>query len=107
MHVLLFPACRYNAGPSILKAFGAFTTGGRLLYWPNDDGQADVRLLPDSGAQVFDAKREMFLFDGCRCHAVSAFTGERYSLVFFTASEHLNVAKDARASLSNLRATQL
>ena len=104
MHVLLFPACRYNAGPSILKTFGAFTTGGRLLYWPNDDGQADVRLLPGSGAQVFDAKREMLLFDGCRCHAVSAFTGERYSLVFFTACEHHKVTNDARAFLSNLGA---
>ena len=56
----------YNAGPSVLKCFGEFT-GGRLLYWPDDDGQSDLRELPESRALCFDAKREALLFDGRRC----------------------------------------
>ena len=91
----------YNAGPSVLKTFGDFS-GGQLLYWPNDDGLVDVIALPDSGALVFDAKREMLLFDGCRGHAVAPFQGERYSLVFFTATEYQKVTVAATEFLRGL-----
>ena len=70
-------------GPSITKAFGTFE-GGRLLYWPDDDGAAPLDQLRTSDALVYESKREMLLFDGKRAHAVTSFRGERYSLVFFT-----------------------
>ena len=91
----------YNAGPSVLKTFGEFT-GGHLLYWPDDDGQSDVRALSESRARCFDAKREMLLFDGLRCHCVTPFEGERYSLVFFTASEYHKVQAATVEFLCNL-----
>ena len=91
----------YNAGPSVLKTFGEFT-GGNLLYWPDDDGQEDVRALSESRARCFDAKREMLLFDGLRCHCVAPFEGERYSLVFFTASEYQKVQAATIEFLGNL-----
>ena len=88
--------------PSIIKTFGDFS-GGQLLYWPDDDGQGDVRALPDSGALRFDATREMLLFDGRRCHAVTDFQGERYSLAFFTTSDSQKVAANAAEFLQRVR----
>ena len=68
----------FNLGPSIVKAFGSFT-GGELLYWPEDNGHDQIENLARSSAEKFDAKRELVLFSGLRCHAVAPFEGERYS----------------------------
>ena len=95
---------QYNAGESVLKAFGEFT-GGSLLYWPDDDGESDVRTLPARKALCFDARREMVLFDGRRCHCVTPFKGERYSIVFFTAPEHNKVLPSVVELLVSLGAT--
>ena len=74
----------YNVGPSMTKAFGDFE-GGRLLYWADDDGTVSCADLPMAQAISFESNREMVLFDGRRCHAVTPFTGgSRYSIVFFT-----------------------
>ena len=48
------------------------------------------------------AKREMLLFDGLRCHCVTPFEGERYSFVFFTASESHKVQATTVEFLCNL-----
>ena len=58
-----------------------------LLYWPEDNGSSRVEDLAPASAQQFDIRRELVLFSGLRGHAVAPFQGERYSLVFFTASE--------------------
>ena len=42
-----------------------------------------VESLRDAEAITFDTT-EMVLFDGSRCHSVTPFEGERYSLVYFT-----------------------
>ena len=85
-----------NLGPSIAKAFGSFV-GGQLLYWPEDNGSTRVEDLALASAQRFDTRREVVLFSGLRGHAVSNFEGERYSLVFFTASEFQGAkAEDVR-----------
>ena len=71
--------------------------GGQLLYWPEDNGSSRVEDLALASAQQFDVRRELVLFSGLRGHAVSHFEGERYSLVFFTASEFQGAkAEDVR-----------
>lgn len=67
-----------NLGPSMVKAFGTFT-GGQLLYWPEDNGHDKIENLARTPADKFDARREVVLFSGLRCHAVAPFEGERYS----------------------------
>ena len=44
----------------------------------------------------------MLLLDGHRCHAVADFQGERYSIVFFTASEYETVTVAATEFLQGL-----
>ena len=75
-----------NVGPSMTKAFGSFA-GGQLLYWPADDGMYTVEQQSDHAAMHIDTQRSMVLVDGHRCHSVAPFTGERYSLVYFTITE--------------------
>ena len=70
------------------KSFGEFQ-GGLLKYWADDDGTDDVEDLNDAGASAYDTHRQIVLFDGLRCHAVTSFEGERYSLVFFTAPDFM------------------
>ena len=69
------------------KSFGNFAGGG-LKYWPNDDGLCNLDQLRERNAMHVDTKRSMLLFDGHRCHSVAPFSGERYSLVFFTTIDH-------------------
>ena len=47
---------------------------GKLSYWPDDDGTLPVESLRDADAITLDTT-EMALFDGARCHAVTAFEG--------------------------------
>ena len=89
-----------NSGPSIGKAFGDFV-GGHLKYWENDNGECAVSDLKDSAGQAYDVKREMVLFDGCRCHMVTPFTGERYSLVYFTVSDYEKIKPSTKTSLAD------
>ena len=91
----------YNLGPSMTKAFGNFE-GGRLLYWPDDNGATHLDELRTSDAVVFESKREMLLFDGKRCHSVTNFKGERYSLVFFTLLGFEKVREEDKEILKGL-----
>eukprot|EP00929_Paragymnodinium_shiwhaense_P070491 TRINITY_DN35696_c0_g1_i2.p1 TRINITY_DN35696_c0_g1~~TRINITY_DN35696_c0_g1_i2.p1 ORF type:complete len:1151 (-),score=194.30 TRINITY_DN35696_c0_g1_i2:189-3641(-) len=72
-----------NEGPSMTKAVGAFE-GGRLLYWPDDDGGPAVADLPWAERTCLDSATEFVLFDGKRAHEVEPFCGQRMSFVFFT-----------------------
>jgi hypothetical protein len=72
-----------NVGPSILAALGEFK-GGRLYYFPNDDKSLDLEDIPKSDMVTLDTRKHMVLFDGRRAHQVEPFSGERYSLVWFT-----------------------
>eukprot|EP00927_Polykrikos_kofoidii_P079659 TRINITY_DN76456_c0_g1_i1.p1 TRINITY_DN76456_c0_g1~~TRINITY_DN76456_c0_g1_i1.p1 ORF type:complete len:446 (+),score=78.94 TRINITY_DN76456_c0_g1_i1:80-1339(+) len=75
-----------NEGPSTIRAFGNFT-GGKLVYWPGDKHsppRPDVETLAQKDRVVLDIKSQSFLFDGCRAHEVEPFSGERFSMVFFT-----------------------
>jgi hypothetical protein len=77
-----------NEGPSIIRAFGKFK-GGRLKYWKKDVKKmprVSLETLSEKDASVFDLSKQTVLFDGNRAHEVDTFEGERYSVVFFTAS---------------------
>jgi hypothetical protein len=72
-----------NAGPSLTRSLGSFT-GGKLKYFPNDDGRLPLEAMRDQDAEAFDTRNGFVLFDGNRAHEVEPFLGERYSLVWFT-----------------------
>jgi len=86
-----------NAGPSLARALGDFS-GGALCYWPDDDGTTSLKHLPNR-AEVLDTKAGFVLFDGLRAHAVQDFTGERYSMVFFSISQYARVPLDQRLAI--------
>lgn len=83
-----------NEGPSVIRAFGKFK-GGRLRYFPKDTKRPRVAVetLNAKDAVTLDLSKHSEVFDGNRAHEVEPFTGERYSLVFFTASRYQH-AKD-------------
>lgn len=87
-----------NVGPSLLRALGDFS-GGKLLYYPEDDRSLPLDALPAKGNVVLDAAKDFQLFDGNRAHAVEPFAGERFSLVFFTCGGYHKVATSIKNRL--------
>jgi len=87
-----------NAGPSIIRTLGEFT-GGRLLYYPQDDRSLGLDELPRSERRPIDASRRWELFDGLRAHEVEDFEGERFSVILFSASSHASAKAPLRQSL--------
>ena len=92
-----------NRGPSVSKAFGEYS-GGRLVYYPDDDGSMPLEELRLYPTVTLDTQTATCLFDGNRAHSVTSFVGERYSLVFFTQSQY---QKAASADLDFLRVNGL
>jgi len=76
-----------NWGPSALRAVGD-CTGGQLRYWPNSPRSRDLSILDEKDSLVLDARHGVVLFDGNNPHSVEPYTGERFSLVFFTTSQY-------------------
>jgi len=76
-----------NDGPSIIRAFGKFK-GGKLWYWAKDVKKPHPKLdtLEMKDATTYDLAKNTVVFDGNRAHEVDSFEGQRYSVVFFTAS---------------------
>jgi len=74
-----------NEGPSVIRAFGKFK-GGRLCYWPNDNvkPKPKVDVLKKEDCVKYDLSKNTIAFNGNNAHEVEPFTGERYSVVFFT-----------------------
>ena len=72
-----------NAGVSLTRSVGSFK-GGELSYWPNDNKTSPLEQLREKDSVRIDTRANYALFDGCRGHRVEPFTGERYSLVFFS-----------------------
>merc|ERR1712187_969906 len=85
-----------NFGPSMIKAFGDFS-GGSLRVFPEDDREKnDVSNLPLSDRKTVDIKNNVAMFNGNSAHEVDHFTGNRLSVVYFTAGYH-DRAKDEDA----------
>eukprot|EP00928_Gymnodinium_smaydae_P032155 TRINITY_DN23361_c0_g2_i1.p1 TRINITY_DN23361_c0_g2~~TRINITY_DN23361_c0_g2_i1.p1 ORF type:complete len:601 (-),score=124.85 TRINITY_DN23361_c0_g2_i1:158-1870(-) len=93
-----------NAGPSMLRALGRFT-GGRLEYYPDDDGSLPPGELPEAGRKRFDAAAAFRLFDGNRTHAVEPFEGERFSVVFYTSGGFERTQSGVKRALVNAGVT--
>lgn len=73
-----------NMGPSVAKTLGDFTGG--ILHWlPVDDGRLHTDEIPISSMVPMDTTR-FAEFNGNHAHGVSDFEGERWSVIFFTAS---------------------
>ena len=92
-----------NVGPSLTKAFGPFH-GGSLKYWGSDEGSLSLEELRQFSATVLDTGRALCLFDGRRAHSVEPFSGERYSLVYFSSSSFSRAGEDVLAFLFRLGA---
>jgi len=92
-----------NEGPSVIRAVGKFS-GGKLKYWPTDvqHPRTDLKTLDQVKHITFDLKHHTTIFDGTRAHEVENFEGERYSIVYFTASGYQKVPKDNVAYLQKL-----
>eukprot|EP00401_Gymnodinium_catenatum_P013955 CAMPEP_0117486672 /NCGR_PEP_ID=MMETSP0784-20121206/15598_1 /TAXON_ID=39447 /ORGANISM="" /LENGTH=498 /DNA_ID=CAMNT_0005281291 /DNA_START=67 /DNA_END=1561 /DNA_ORIENTATION=- len=76
-----------NEGPSVIRAFGKFK-GGKLRYFPRDtqrNPRPPLETLNVKDSVLFDLSRHTVVFNGNSAHEVEPFTGERYSVVFFTA----------------------
>ena len=90
-----------NAGPSCISAFGQFE-GGRLAYWPDDAGSTPVDDLASQQCVHVQLPGHVTLFDGNRAHEVEAFTGERFSVVWFTTQNAWTVPTEVTQQLAVL-----
>lgn len=89
-----------NLGPSFIKAFGEFT-GGKLNYWPEDDG-GKLATLPKDAKVSLDIQNGLALFNGNCAHSVEAFKGSRYSVVYFTIGCHDRMKPEEKTKLQQL-----
>eukprot|EP00928_Gymnodinium_smaydae_P023457 TRINITY_DN19356_c0_g2_i1.p1 TRINITY_DN19356_c0_g2~~TRINITY_DN19356_c0_g2_i1.p1 ORF type:complete len:578 (-),score=78.66 TRINITY_DN19356_c0_g2_i1:235-1968(-) len=90
-----------NDGPSVAISAGDFS-GGRLKYWPTDDGHADLKGIQLTPHVVLDTKSAPCVFDGNLAHEVEAFSGERFSVVMFTCAKRLEASAETRAHFAKL-----
>jgi len=89
-----------NEGPSLIHAFGSFT-GGALNYWPHDDkskGSVEKMCLPGKSIPI-SLSKDLLMFDGNKGHSVDGFTGERFSLVYFSISQFHKANTKVREAL--------
>jgi len=90
-----------NFGPSMISAFGDFS-GGKLNYYPDDDGsEKDLSKLNVDKIQL-DLKNGLAMFNGNCAHAVDDFEGNRFSIVYFTMGCHAKMKPEDRKSLENM-----
>lgn len=96
-----------NTAASMTKAFGSFTHGGKLLYFPEDDGTVDPAQLSDRNAvpMVIDTRECLCLFDAARAHGVQPFSGEFYNVVFYTQQAFASAPAASLKLLRELGAT--
>jgi len=92
-----------NAGPSLIRALGKFY-GGRLRYWPSDPG-GDVEALRRKDAVTLNIRNVPRTFDGNFAHEVTAFKGERFSLVFFSVGRWWKTTPATRKLLRGMNFT--
>jgi len=93
-----------NFGPSMISAFGDFT-GGKLKYYPHDDGKIDLEELQRKTAhkaEELDLKSGLALFNGNSAHSVDHFEGQRYSIVYFTLGCHADMKQEDREKLGSM-----
>merc|ERR1712048_215078 len=90
-----------NVGPSLLRALGNFE-GGRLGYYADDDkvlSLEQLAQLPSKYKTSVDISKQFQLIDGNRAHCVDEFSGERFSVVFFSCGSYRTASKKLKRSI--------
>jgi hypothetical protein len=90
-----------NFGPSMIKAFGNFK-GGELMCFPGDDRSAELAKLSSAGKKTVNISTHLAMFNGNAAHEVKDFTGNRFSVVYFTIACHNKAPKEAMDELAKL-----
>jgi hypothetical protein len=76
-----------------------------LNYFPKDlkkPGRCDVMELDPKDSVALDLSKEFALFNGNCAHGVQAFSGERFSLVFFTTANFHKIQQKEQKELARL-----
>merc|ERR1712187_460125 len=76
--------------------------GGQLRYWSDDDGHTSLDELRDGDAMLLDTQAGFALFDGKRAHSVEPFSGQRYSLIFYSVRRFEHSLREDRDALAAL-----
>jgi len=93
-----------NEGPSAIKAIGSFS-GGQLDYFPLDakkPGRPQVDTLDAKESISLDLSKAFVMFNGNNAHGVRPFTGDRFSLVFFTTANFPKIDAKNMSTLKSL-----
>jgi len=91
-----------NFGPSMISAFGDFQ-GGKLNYYPLDDGKIELKELESTGQGCkLDLNSGLALFNGNSAHSVDDFEGNRFSVVYFTLGCHSQMKQADRDRLQSM-----
>lgn len=91
-----------NFGPSMIKGFGDYEKG-ELNVFPSDDrAVTDLDKLPQSDRVTVDIKNNLVMFNGNSAHEVNDFSGNRYSIVYFTIGCHGKMTDECRQGLADI-----
>lgn len=93
-----------NFGPSMIAAFGDFQ-GGKLNYYPHDDGLGEPDKNLCKGAkqpEKLDIGKGLAMFNGNSSHSVDPFEGNRFSIVFFSMGCHARIEQQYRTKLREM-----
>jgi len=91
-----------NFGPSMIKGFGEYKQG-ELSVFPSDDrAVTDLDKLPMDDRVTFDIKNNLVMFNGNSAHEVDDYSGDRYSIVYFTIGCHSKMTDECRQGLAKI-----
>jgi len=86
----------------MIAAFGDFQ-GGKLNYYPLDDGKIELKDLESTGKGCkLDLKSGLALFNGNSAHSVDDFEGNRFSVVYFTLGCHSQMKQADKDKLQSM-----
>mmetsp|Transcript_18881 Transcript_18881/g.29789 ORF Transcript_18881/g.29789 Transcript_18881/m.29789 type:complete len:684 (-) Transcript_18881:55-2106(-) len=90
-----------NEGPSILKALGQHK-GGELLYFYQDPLKKKPKELDENTAVLLKPAEDFVCFNGKFTHEAREYSGQRYSIVFWTIAGWRSVSKEETALLEKI-----
>jgi len=91
-----------NFGPSMIKGFGNYEKG-ELNVFPSDDrAVTDLDKLPKGDCVTCDIKNNLVMFNGNSAHEVNDYSGDRYSIDYFTIGCHAKMTEECRQGLAEI-----
>ena len=87
-----------NLGPSVARTLGEFQ-GGELSWLPSDDMVTDIKRVNREKGVKLDTD-DFVEFNGNCAHGVAPFVGERWSVIYFTASTVSEATPEALEKLN-------